>query len=421
MNPKITTALLLAWPLILLSGCSAADEPAGEPQSRIIHTQYEEIRLVTVTDNLDYPWSVAFLPDGRMLLTELPGRLNLLDREGERTVLQGLPEIGGVPERFQNHPVRVQGQVAGLTEVSVHPDYEENGWIYFTYTTGDELDEHDRPLVALAMSRARIDGDRLVDVEELFVQNRFEPPGRHYGSRIAWTHDGKLLLSLGGTSLGPAEPENSWPQNLGDHAGKILRLNDDGTVPEDNPFVGREGVLPEIYSYGHRNIQGLAVHPETGEIWAVEHGPRGGDELNRIVAGGNYGWPLVTVGVHYGDQSFPPYAIARRDVEGMIDPFYEFQPAQAPSGLAIVSSEQFPSWQGNFLVGGLRSERIRRLLPRDGEIVHDEELLLREIGRIRDVRQAPDGNIYVIRELPSGDVTRVRDRGDGVLYRIEPY
>ena len=433
---QISIGILL---MLMGLGCDLQEE-TNDFESRMLPTQYEEINLVTLFDGLDYPWSMAFLPDNRMLITELPGRLNILDLEsGELTRVSGLPDIGGVPEEFQTHPVRVQGQEGGLTEVSLHPDYEENGWIYITYTKASgELDQRGRDLVALAMGRGQLEGDNFVNYEELFVQNRFQAPGRHYGSRIAWTHDGKLLLSLGGTSLGPREDGRpSWPQDLQDHAGKVLRFNDDGTVPDDNPFVGREDVLPEIYAYGFRNIQGMMVHPETGEIWTVEHGPRGGDELNLVEAGNNYGWPLITPGVDYGTQGPQPGSLGRWNVEGFTDPVYEFQPGQAPSGITVVTSDNFPNWQGNFLIGGLRSERIRRLLMFDYEgsyegvfegeydgryeVAHDEELLLKEIGRIRDVREGPDGFIYVLRELPGGDVTIVSDEGDGTLYRIEPY
>lgn len=434
MNRKIKLISILSILIVIGLGCNE-QEGNNESDSRMLPTQYEEINLVTLYDGLDYPWSMAFLPDNRMLITELPGRLNIFDLEsGELTRVSGLPEIGGVPEQFQNHPVRVQGQEGGLTDVSLHPDYEQNGWIYITYTKASgELDERGRDMVGLAMGRGQLEGNNFVNYEELFVQNRFQSSGRHYGSRIAWTHDGKLLLSLGGTSLGPrTDGAPSWPQDLQDHAGKILRFNDDGTIPDDNPFIGQENVLPEIFAYGFRNIQGMMVHPESGEVWTVEHGPRGGDELNRVEAGKNYGWPLVTPAIDYGTQGAVPGSIGRWNVEGFEDPIYEFIPAQNPSGITVVTSDKFPNWKGDILVGGMRSERVRRLVIWDNnspleirggdyEVVHDEELLLKEIGRVRDIKEGPDGFIYVLRELSSGSRAEISDEGDGTLYRIEPY
>lgn len=398
------------------SGCQPQQDSAdaAEFEPRDMHTQYEQIRLVRVAGGLSYPWSLAFLPDGRMLVTELPGRLNIVDNDGEVTEISGIPEVGGVPESIITTP-RVrdtqpgQGQVAGLTEVSVHPDYEENGWVYLTYSKPGGEDDRGREQIALAMGRGQLDGTDFINYEELFLQNRFQSPGRHYGSRIAWTPDGKLLLSIGGTSLGPRDAETTWPQDLEDHAGKILRLNDDGTVPDDNPFTGQKGVLPEIFSYGHRNIQGLTVDPETDEIWATEHGPRGGDELNLIKAGNNYGWPVVTRGLDYGTEGPHSRSVARRGLNGMVDPVYEFLPALNPSGLARVTADRFPRWKGNLLAGGLRAERIHRIVLQDREVIHQEELLIREIGRIRDVREGPDGHIYV-----------VNDMADGGIFRIEP-
>ncbi len=246
-----------------------------------------------------------------------------------------------------------------------------------------------------------------VDTEQLFVQNRYSSPGRHYGSRIAWLSDGTLLVSIG--DRGPEPPR---AQDTGDHAGTVIRLNDDGSVPEDNPFVDDEDVLDEIYSYGHRNIQGLLVDPETDAVWATEHGPRGGDLLHLIEPGNNYGWPVVTQGLDYGTQEQFPDAKARR-MKGITEPVYDFGPTHPPSGLAMVTTDRFDRWEGNLLAGGLASERIRRLVVDDYEgqyeVFHDEELLLGELGRIRDVREGPDGNIYVL-----------TDHTDGALYRIEP-
>jgi len=359
-----------------------------EWQPKELRTEYHGIRLVRVADGLEHPWAVAFLPDGRKLVTERPGRLNIIEN-GNKIRVSGLPEIYA----------RNQG---GLMEVVIHPNYEENGWIYLTYSKPNNQGE-----TATTLIRGRLDGDALVDVEEIFKQDRYSSPGRHYGSKLAWMNDGTLLMSIGDRGADPPRA-----QDLGDHAGTLLRLNDDGSVPTDNPFVNNPDALDEIYSYGHRNIQGLVVNPETGEIWVTEHGPRGGDLLHLVEPGNNYGWPIVTQGLDYRTQEEFPHAQARR-MEGVTRHIYEFLPTLAPAGLAIVASDKFPRWEGDLLAGGLRSERIRRLVVREYqgqyEVFHDEELLLREVGRIRDVREGPDGNIYV-----------VTDHQNGALYRIEP-
>lgn len=357
-------------------------------ESKQLRTQYHEIRVVRVINGLEHPWSVAFLPDGRKLITERPGRLNIIDGT-ERTHVSGLPEIHA----------RNQG---GLMEVLPHPNYQENGWIYLTYSKPNGPGG-----TATTLIRGRLDGNRLIDIEELFMQDRYSSPGRHYGSKLAWMSDGTLLMSIGDRGTNPPRA-----QNLGDHAGTLLRMNDDGSVPDDNPFVNNPEALGEIYSYGHRNIQGLVVNPDTDEIWATEHGPRGGDELNLIEPGQNYGWPTVTLGLDYRSQEEFPHSETRRK-DGMVDPVYELLPTHAPAGLAMVTSDNFPRWKGDLLAGGLRSERIRRLVVQKHEgkyeVFHDEELLLGEVGRIRDVREGPDGYIYVL-----------TDHSDGALYRIEP-
>lgn len=363
--------------LALLSATTASAD------AETISTEYQSIELHSIADGLEHPWSIAFLPDSRILVTERSGRLNILEMDGSRTEVAGTPEVAA----------RGQG---GLLEVSLHPDFENNGLVYLTYSKG-RGDES-----ATALARGRLDGDRLHDVEDIFVQNRYSQPGRHYGSRLAWLPDGTLLMSIGDRG---AEPPRA--QDTNDHAGTLLRLNDDGTVPDDNPFVGQDGYLPEIYSYGHRNIQGLIVHPETGQVWATEHGPRGGDEMNLIQAGRNYGWPVASRGQDYrtGEQ----FGDSVRDHPDMVSPVIDWTPNLAASGLAVVTGDHFPAWNGNLLAGGLRAEQIRRVVFRDGEPVHEEELLRGRIGRIRDIRVGPDGNLYV-----------ATDSSDGAIYRISP-
>ena len=393
---KVALAILAAVVLIYLlftlfqsSETDVSNSQDGKPHSWTSNSQYTDLLVEKMVGGLEHPWSVDFLPDGRMLVTERPGRLNIIEN-GVKHEVDGLPEIYA----------RGQG---GLMEVSLHPDYESNGWIYLTWSKPDDEEQ-----TATALGRARLDGYSLVEFEELFVQDRYSRPGRHYGSKLAWTLDGKLLMSIGDRGTDPPRA-----QDLSDHAGTLLRLNDDGTAPYDNPFVGDDRAHDEIFSYGHRNIQGLIVHPETGQIWATEHGPRGGDELNLVEAGKNYGWPVVSRGLDYRSQQEFRHTEARRK-EGMVDPIYELLPSHAPSGLALMLPGHFTDrWDYNLLAGGLRAERIRRLVVDNPEgfyeVIHDEELLLKEVGRIRDVRIGPDHNIYVLTDLP-----------DGALWRVSP-
>lgn len=356
-------------------------------EPRIVSSQYVNMQLTRLVGGLEHPWAVDFLPDGRMLVTERPGRLQIVD-SGTLHEVSGLPEI----------TARGQG---GLMEVLAHPDFEQNGLIYLTYSKPDEQDPGQ---TATALLRARLDGHALVDAEDIFIQDRYSGPGRHYGSKLAWMQDGTLLMSIGDRGSDPPRA-----QDLLDHAGTLLRLHDDGTPVTSNPFYGSNQGHDEIFSYGHRNIQGLVVLPGSQEIWATEHGPRGGDELNLVRSGVNYGWPTVSLGLDYRTQDVFRHTEAR-SMEGMEDPVYEFLPTLAPSGLAYVENDHFSDrWEGNLLAGGLRAERIRRLVIRDYEVIHDEELLLGEVGRIRDVRIGPDHNLYVVSDEP-----------DGAIWLVEP-
>ncbi|MFA9479819.1 PQQ-dependent sugar dehydrogenase [Phycisphaerales bacterium AB-hyl4] len=374
----LTTTLTCAW----LAGPAVAEEEVIEESAG---SQYHDLKVTRIIGDLEHPWAVAFLPDESMLVTERPGRLHWL-RNGEPVELHNLPD-----------DLHVENQ-GGLLDVAVHPDYASNGWIYLTYSKGDEDG------TATALIRAKIDDEtmRLTDVEELFTQDRKSDPGRHYGSRILFLDDGTLLLSIGDRGV---EPERA--QDLEDHAGKMLRLTDDGNVPDDNPFRDRDDVHPEIYSYGHRNIQGMDIHPVTREIWAADHGPRGGDRLDRIEPGENYGWPVSTPGRDYGTEA--QFGDSARERPDTAEPIREFLPTLAPSGLAIVNGGQFGNWENNILIGGLYVKQIRRVVLEDDEVVHEEEVLRDTIGRVRDVRIGPDNNIYA-----------VSDESDGGLYRIEP-
>ncbi len=372
----LQSAVLLS---LLLSAAGALAEP------RMLRTEYQAIILEQIAGGLAHPWSIAFLPDGRYLVTERTGHLKLIDGAGNKTPIAGVPEV---------HALR-QG---GLMEVALHPDFTRNQWVYLTFSRADEQGQ-----TATALARGRLDGTQLQDVVILYTQERYSEPGRHYGSKLAWLPDGTLLMSIGDRG---GEPPRA--QALDDSAGTLIRLTEDGGIPADNPFVGRSGVLPEIFTYGNRNIQGLIVHPQTGEIWSHEHGPRGGDELNLMQAGGNYGWPVVSLGRDYRTEA-RYFEDTLRQHPDMIDPVIDWTPSIAASGLAVLVDDHFPAWQGNFLAGGLRSEQIRRIVFEDGIPVHEEELIRGQIGRIRDVRVGPDGNIYV-----------VTDQADGGLYRISP-
>ncbi|MBP5978879.1 MAG: PQQ-dependent sugar dehydrogenase [Halomonas sp.] len=367
--------------LCLVAGLSSAHaETVGE----VIQTEYLDFSIERVAGNFEHPWAVAFLPEGRFLVSERNGQLNLVDEDGQSRVLEGMPSV--------NH----HGQ-GGLLDVVLHPEFGdgsgEHDWIYFTWSKPDDNGSRS------ALSRVKWQGEALGDVEHLFEQDRASGPGRHYGSRIAWLTDGTLLMSIGDRGSDPSRAQAS-----DDHAGSTLRLTETGDVPEDNPFVGDADTLDEIYSMGNRNIQGMIVR-SNGEAWATEHGPLTGDELNHIQAGLNYGWPEVTLGNDYATNE----PLGGDSLAGMTDPHYPFEGRFAPSGLAEVSGERFDAWEGDLLAGGLSSEQLLRLRL-DGEEVTENELLLDgQIGRIRDVRQGPDGAIYLL-----------TDESQGSLYRLLP-
>ncbi|MEE4639312.1 MAG: PQQ-dependent sugar dehydrogenase [Wenzhouxiangella sp.] len=376
-------SLLSRWSVgglaLLVATCAVGE-------ARVLRTEYQPVTLERLAEGLEHPWSIDFLPDGRLLVTERPGQLNLIDRDGSITRVGGTPQVSALRQ-------------GGLLEVLVHPDFEENGWVYLTYSKSDGNEG-----TATALARGRLTGTTLADVEDLYVQERYSAPGRHYGSKLAWLPDGTLLMSVGDRG---AEPPRA--QALDDSAGKLLRLTEDGKIPADNPFVDHDGALPEIFTLGNRNIQGLLVHPETGAIWSTEHGPRGGDELNLMEAGANYGWPVVSRGRDYRtEEQFGNSVRSRPD---MVEPVIDWTPGLAASGLAVLVGDHFPAWQGNVLAGGLRTEQIRRIVFENGEPVHQEELLRGEMGRVRDLRVGPDGNIYVAIDAPNGAVYRISPAG----------
>jgi len=367
---------------------------AVQAQSDVTTSVLHDFKIVTVADGLQVPWSMAWLPNGDMLITERVGRLRIV-RDG-----QLLPDaVPGVPEVFTT------GGQSGLFEVLPHPDFANNQYLYISFA---------KPLAEQGAStttivRGRFVNDEFVDVEEIFVANA-NGQG-HYGGRMVFDEEGHLFLSLGDRMVPPTGDLAAHPaQDISNHHGVIVRLNDDGSVPSDNPFVGQDGAEPAIWTYGHRSPQGLFYDAVTDKLWMTEHGPQGGDELNLVEPGKNYGWPVVGRGVNYGAGTPIHQSIAN---DAMESPEYFWVPSIAASGLIVYNGSQFPLWNGSIIAGGLAGEQLARLtLTEDGLGVSTEETLLHHLGRIRDVRQGPDGFIYVALED--------RSRAPTAVVRLEP-
>ena len=396
LSTAIPTSMRVLIPLLslVLFACGSSDggpadsaaptsTPDGEVVLETVESEEATFRVVRTVDSLEHPWGVDWLPDGRTLITEKSGTLYLVDGD-QRTALANVPEVWA------------NGQ-GGLLDVRVHPNYEENGWIYMTYSApeGDNA--------ATAVGRARLDGTALTDVEEVYRQFPAVGSGLHFGSRLSFHEDGTMYVTLG--ERGQRQANGPGAQDSTNTIGTTIRLNMDGSVPEDNPFVGRDDIPDEVYTYGHRNQQGMAIHPETGEVWQTEHGPHGGDELNLIKAGRNFGWPAVTYGDEYSDQS----PIGGTEGPGFTQPVEYWDPSPAFSGMTIYAGDRFPDWQGDFFLGALAHQKILRVEVTDGEVTEQEELIRAEIGRVRDVATGPDGYIYVLTDMPNGG-----------LYRLEP-
>jgi aldose sugar dehydrogenase len=365
-----------------------------------LDTEEAPIRVTVVTRDLQYPWGMAFIPDGSMLVTERPGRLRVI-RNGvlDPTPIEGVPEVRAAV-------------LGGLLDIALHPRFGENRLLYLSYSKpGDP----DAAKASVAVARARWDGGpRLTDVTDIFVAQPFfggqgtprgccgqGPPDGSYGSRLAFDRDGYLYVTIGDRNYG------EMAQDPAMHWGKILRLRDDGSVPPDNPFVGREGYRPEIYSLGHRNPLGLHVHPVTGELWSTEFGPRGGDELNRVEAGKNYGWMLVTEGMHYTGEEAER---GRNNVPGMEDPVLFWVPVINPGNLIFYNGDRFPAWKGDMLMGSMIRLVVRARFDAEGRPVHQERILDELRQRIRDVREGPDGLIYLLTDENAGAMLRIEPR-----------
>ncbi|MGE0226009.1 MAG: PQQ-dependent sugar dehydrogenase [Acetobacteraceae bacterium] len=341
------------------------------------------VRIETVARNLEHPWGLAFLPDGRMLVTERPGRLRVVSQQGQISA-----PVSGVPAVF----ARGQG---GLLDVALGPDFQTSRMIYLSYAEqGPDGDAG----TAVARGRLNDAGTALDDVQVIFRQVPKVSGGNHFGSRLVFSRDGKLFITMG--ERFKFEPA----QDLGGDLGKIARINPDGSVPNDNPFVGRQGVRPEIWSYGHRNIESAHLHPQTGALWIAEMGPRGGDELTQPEAGRNYGWPLVSAGTHYNGTPIPDPS-TRPD---LAQSTHYWVPSISPSGMAIYTGDLFPAWRGSLLIGGLTASGIVRVTLNNGAYAGEERIRLN--ARVRDVRQGPDGAVYVL-----------IDDDDAPLLRLTPF
>jgi glucose/arabinose dehydrogenase len=362
--------LLTLAALTMRSGASAA-------QDRIIETETGPLKVEAIAQGLDHPWGLSFLPDGRMLVTERPGRLRIVAQDGTLSEpLQGLPEIAA------------SGQ-GGLLDVTLDPDFKDNRLVYFSFSEPGDGG------ASTAVARGRLGGNALDDVELIYRQVPKTSGGNHFGGRLLFSPDGKLFVTQGERfKFDPA-------QDLASGLGKIVRINPDGSIPADNPFVGQTGARPEIWSYGHRNVQGAAIDPTTGKLWTHEFGPLGGDELNLIQAGRNYGWPLVSWGKHY-DGSEIPDPPTRPD---LTDAVRHWTPVISPSGMTFYTADTIDGWRGNILIGGLSSQGIVRLTL-DGDKVTGEERIPLS-ARIRNVRQGPDGSVYALTDESNGKILKL--------------
>ncbi len=384
----MTRLPLTALLAVLCAGCGAREPaPPSAPEASAatapaerFPSQHGGIAVSTVVENLEHPWGLAFLPDGRFLVTEKPGRLRIISADGEVS-----EPVAGLPE------VWARGQ-GGLLDVAVDPQFGSDPWIYLSYSEPGEGGG------GTAVARGRLGPDGLQDVAVIFRQSPKLSAGQHFGSRLVFDREGRLFITSG--------DRGEWDnvQRLDRGQGKIFRIERDGGIPADNPYVGRDEAQAAIWSHGHRNAQGAALHPDTGELWQTEHGARGGDELNIARAGRNYGWPVITLGINYNGQ---PIGEGLREQEGMEQPLHHWTPSIAPSGMAFYTADRFPAWKGDLFVGALAFQRVVRL-DLEGDKVVGEEALLTDLGeRIRDVRQGPDGYLYLLTDAANGKLLRV--------------
>ncbi|MCB1807324.1 MAG: PQQ-dependent sugar dehydrogenase [Candidatus Competibacteraceae bacterium] len=369
--------------ILALVACLIMTTMSACTQAKTFISEKHRFEVVTVAQGLEHPWSLAFLPDGTLLVTERPGRLRVINKGQLRP-----QAVTGLPGN-----IAAVGQ-GGLLDVALHPAFASNRLLYFSYAG------HGEGGIGTEVARARLSpaASRLENLEVIFRALPKSRGGRHFGSRLVFGTDDYLYITLG-------DRGDMWrAQDLNDHAGSVIRLNDDGSVPASNPFVQQAAARPEIFTYGNRNMQGATLQPDTGLIWIQEHGPRGGDELNIVQAGANYGWPKVTYGINYNGTKLSDL----QQAPGITDPIYYWDPSIAPSGLMFYSADQFPGWRGNLFVGALKFQLLVRLELDGQRVVHEERLLSNEFGRIRDVRQGPDGLIYLLNDSSDGQVLRLQ-------------
>ena len=355
--------------VLLMVACSAGTETIALSENEIDPIQVAQVKAELVNGELKNPWGMAFLPDGKILVTEKEGKIVLLEN-GQ--IINA--NVAGGPQSKE------QGQ-GGLLDIELHPDFENNRWVYFTYASGEG--EGNGAMTALA--RAQWNGTSFENLEQLYKGSPNTTAGQHFGSRIAFDAQNHVYFSIGDRGN-----RDNNPQDITRDGGKVYRLNDDGSIPADNPFVGQTGAREAVYSYGHRNPQGLATNPETGDIWEHEHGPQGGDEVNLIKAGANYGWPVITYGVNYGGAPITDET-AR---EGMEQPVTYWVPSIAPCGMAFVQNSKYDGWDGDLIVGSLKFSYLVRLVIEDNKVVKEEKIA-EGIGRVRNVEMGNDGYLYV--------------------------
>ncbi len=362
--------------------CFSLAIPLATAKPLDIKTENGTIRVNTIAEGLENVWSLAFLPDGKMLVTEKPGRMRIVSLDGKLgEPLQGLPKIYN------------QGQ-AGLLDVVLAPDFATSKKIYFSYS-----EPGDKGTNSTAVSYATLNGNKLENVTRVFSQKPKIDSNNHFGSRLVWAADGTLFITLG-----DRYSEKDKAQTLDNHQGKVIRINADGSVPKDNPFVKTPGALPEIWSYGHRNMQGAAINPVTKKLWTGEHGPQGGDELNIDEPAKNYGWPVITYGENYGGGKIGEGT----HKEGMEQPVYKWVPSIATAGFIFYTGDKFPQWKNNILLTSLREQALVRLVVDGDKITKEERLLKNELGqRLRSVIQGPDGLVYVVTDESKGKILQI--------------
>jgi aldose sugar dehydrogenase len=381
------TALGVCSLILQAQAISSCRRAVGDPGGKVVKSEKQTFRIEVVAKGLETPWALAFLPDGRLLVTERPGRLRIIEKDNVlRDAVRGTPAVW-------------LQQDGGLFDVEVHPEYSRNGWIYLSYA---EPGPNNTSMTAIV--RGRIDANQWIDQEFLFhaPADMYTASNIHYGSRFVFDKQRHLFYSIG--DRGRMEDA----QDLSKPAGKIHRVNDDGTAPKDNPFAGRPGALPSIWTYGHRNPQGLAIDPATGKLWETEHGPKGGDELNLIEPGRNYGWAVITNGIQTG--------ITKTAQEGMEPPVVFWTPTFAPSGMTFYAGTRYPAWAGSLFVCGLASQQLRRI-ELGGDQVKHQEVVLDQVGRVRDIAVGPDGYLYLALQSPG---QRLSDSTAGSVVRLIP-